>query len=156
MNIMNPVNEIFIKTIKLHESKWYQFITKYKLNKEISSIKYCLIYTLDIFAFSDEIFTVYNSLPNHVKYKNTDKIIIGNNYIDIIGINEYRILYMPKSKEFKITEPKYGTFTIRKDTGVAGSIRLRKWKNIQDELKMFYLEIITDTAKMLSEYYKGI
>lgn len=154
MKIMNPINEIFIKTIRLHEAKWYQFITKYKLNKEISDIKYYLMYALDIFSLSDEIFAVYNSLPNHIKHKVKKEFIIGNSHIGIADINKYQIVYTPKNKEFRITEPDYGIFTIRKDTGVSGGIRMSKWKDIQDELRILYLEVIMDTAKMLAEYRK--
>ena len=154
MKIMNPINEIFIKTIRLHEAKWYQFITKYKLNKEISDIEYYLIHTLNIFSFSDEIFSVYSSLPNHIKYKVKEKLIIGNSHIGISNISKYQITYTPKNKEFKITDPDYGIFTIRKDTGISGGVRASKWKDIQDTLRILYLDIIMDTAKLLAEYRK--
>lgn len=154
MKIMNPINEIFIKTIRLHEAKWYQFITKYKLNKEISDIEYYLIYTLNIFSFSDEIFSVYSSLPNYIKYKVKEKLIIGNSHISIPNISKYQIIYTPKNREFRITDPDYGIFTIRKDTGISGGIRASKWKDIQDTLRILYLDIIMDTAKLLAEYRK--
>ena len=154
MKIMNPINEIFIKTIRLHEAKWYQFITKYKLNKEISDIEYYLIYTLNIFSFSDEIFSVYSSLPNHIKYKVKEKLIIGNSHISIPNISKYQIIYTPKNREFKITDPDYGIFTVCKDTGISGGVRASKWKDIQDTLKILYLDAIMDTAKLLAEYRK--
>ena len=154
MKIMNPINEIFIKTIRLHEAKWYQFITKYKLNKEISDIEYYLIHTLNIFSFSDEIFSVYSSLPNHIKYKVKEKLIIGNSHISIPNISKCQIAYTPKNREFRITDPDYGIFTIRKDTGISGGVRASKWKDIQDTLRILYLDTIMDTAKLLAEYRK--
>lgn len=153
MNIMNPINEIFIKTINLYNTKWYQFIKKYKLNKEIDDLRCHLLYSKDIFSLSDEFFTVYNNVPSTIKLRYHAKADIKDTFMRIDSVSRCRIIYTPKIKEFSITDIDYGDFTIRKDTGICGSVRMNKWKDIQDRLRMFYIDTIMDTAGVLAQHH---
>ena len=157
MSAMNPINEIFLKTVQLHNAKWYQIIKRLKLVKEVNDIQYYLLYTKDIFSFSDEFFTAYCGLSHITRGKYYDQLLI---YEDAplmrIRISEKcTVKYVPSRKEFTIIDSNYGTYNVSKKTGLTGSVRCNKWKDIQDELKTFYIKTIVDTAWELAENSKG-
>ena len=95
MSDMNPINEIFLKTVQLHNAKWYQIIKRLKLVKEINDIQYYLLYTKDIFSFSDEFFTAYCGLSHITRGKYYDQLLI---YEDAplmrIRISELKTFYI--------------------------------------------------------------
>lgn len=158
MSVMNPINEIFVKTVQIHNTKWYQFITRLKLTKDIDSIINHLLYTQDIFTFSDEFFCIFSApleTIDIIKDKYKSLLYINGSLLHINISKKYNIKYIPRYNEFTITDSDYGIFNIRKDTTVNGNTRKNKWIDIQKDLRQFYIKVIIDTASELAENQKG-
>lgn len=154
MSAMNPINEIFLKTIQMHDTKWYQVIKRLKLAKEIDFIISHLLHTQDIFTFSDEFFCVFSAPTKSIdtikeKYKSSMNIYRSIMNIDIS--EKCSVKYSPNYKEFTVIDLDYGTFTISKGTTINGNIRKSKWVDAQNSLRQFYIKVITDAAWKLAE-----
>lgn len=147
---MNVVNELSKCIVDKYEEKWCNFLSILKINKKIKILSNQLK-NEDIFKLSDYIVSFLNGIPSYI-LEICDIHLYKSNLS--MEINESSINYNAILREVSIYDKKDKLYYSIQKKSILPSYLIKKWDNLDEEIKNFYIEIITDVSyELVYKYY---
>lgn len=146
MDIMDIISQICNTAVSLYNTKWYQVIKRYKINKEFDRLS-DLLYSMDIFEVSNYMISFLSAMCK--EFLEESRITLKKYNLEM-DFNDTHVTYNSVLKTVNVYDGQYNIcYSIHHGTRIPSFI-LDKWLYLDKNIRDFYMATIIDAALVLA------
>lgn len=143
---MNIISQICNATVNLHNTKWYQIIKKYKINKELNKLSN-LLYSMNIFELSNCMISFLSAIPK--EFIEESEIILKKYNLEM-DFDNIHVIYNSVLNTVNVYDGQYNIYYSIYYTTRIPSFVSDKWSKLEKNIRDFYMNIIINIASVLT------